>query len=716
MKETYKIKGMSCASCVRNVEKIALKEKGVINVNVNLILEELYIEYNKDFSFRSLYDNLYKYNYKINREEEKESNYKLLVMIIFSLFLLYVTMGPMINLPLPNIIDMDINPVNYSLFQLILLTPIVVFGINIYIIGLKLLIKRKPSMFSLIALGTICSFIYSMYYLIMVLQGDFCCVHELYFESVGIIITLVYLGKYFESKIKSKTSSSILGLINLTPKKVLILDGEEEKEKSIESINIGEIVIIKDGEYISVDGTIIKGSALIDQSTLTGESLVVERFKDDSVFAGTINKSGYIHVEVNKAYTDSLLSNIIKSVKQASINKTKIEKLVDKISYYFIPLILIIALITFSLWMIITKDISLALKTSVSILVIACPCALALATPAAIVVASGVGAKNLILFKSGEVLETAANIDIVVFDKTNTLTTGDYKIVEIKSERTDALLIAASLEQISNHPLSKAFIEKAKEYNLKLNSVSNYGFFPGIGMFGEYDSKLIYVCSVEGLVKLGIENTYEYETDVKVLYLIEDGKLIASFGLKDTIKYSSYYAVKLLKEKGYEVMLLSGDNDVISKDVGNSLGITNIKSNVLPLDKAKVIESLINEGKKVMMVGDGINDAVALKSATVGVSITGSSDVAINSADVVLIVNDINYIWKVLSLCKKTFKVIKRNLFFSFIYNLIGVIIAAGILYGINGFLLNPMIAALAMSLSSISLILSTLGLKLWKP
>lgn len=725
-----KISGMTCVACSSGIERTLKKLDKVEKAEVSFTNEILNITYDESLDFSIIEKKIKDLGFKISLDSDKKINYKLKLILscIVTLPLLYIAMAhmiPFINLPYFSIIDPMKNPLNFAIIQAILCTIVVIIGYKFYTVGYKLLIKKNPNMDSLIAIGTTASYLYSIYSLFKIISGDMSYVHNLYFESTATIITLVILGKFLELKSKNKTNSAVKSLMDLSPKKGLIFKNNEEVLIDVSEIVIGDIVIVKSGDIIPVDGIVIFGDASIDESMITGESMPVYKTQGSNVIGATINKSGYIKVKVTKIGSDAMLSKIISLVEKASLSKAPIAKIADKISGYFTTTILIISVCTFLFWIITGSGIEFALTIFVSVLVIACPCALGLATPIAIVAAAGKGAKLGILFKDAESLEALNKIDTIVFDKTGTLTNGKPVLTDVIScldiSKEELIKITASLEKNSNHPISIAIIKEAENMNLKLYNVENFINITGKGISGNIDNKKIYVGNKSLVKSLGIENFYEEEVlkllniGKTIIYIVIDNKISGIIGVSDTIKENSKKLIKELEKLNITSYMMTGDNKISANYISKELNISNVISEVLPEHKGNEVEKLIKSGKNVAFVGDGINDSIALTTSNVGIAIGSGTDVAIESASIVLVSNDIFKIITAIKLSKFTMKIVKQNLFWAFGYNIIGIPIAMGALHLFGGPLLNPMIAAAAMTFSSVSVVTNALRLNGFK-
>ncbi len=722
----FKIGGMTCTACASGLERILKKNEKVRKINVNFATEMLDIEYDEDLDFSQIEKSIKSLGFyiidKSNIDKKSSSKLKLIISIIFTIILLYIAMAHMIttvNFPYPYYINPTINPINFAIIQFMLCLPVIIIGYKFYIVGYHLLFKKTPNMDSLIAIGTTASFLYSIYALYKILTGNVEYIHNLYFESTATIITLVELGKYLESKSKARTQNAIKTLINYQAKTGIVIRNGKEQEINIKDIEVGDIVIVKSGQKIPVDGKIIEGAASIDEALITGESIPVDKAEEDSVIGATINKNGYIKYIATKVGKDMVLSQIIKLVENAQTSKAPSQKLADKVSGYFTITVLILAIMSSAIWLIILKDVTFAIKIFVSVLVIACPCALGLATPIAIIVGTGKGAKLGILFKDAQSLENLSKINTMIFDKTGTLTKGKPEITDIipvNINKENLLNIASSVEAKSEHPLSVAITKYAKENNVELKQVKDFRNIVGKGVYGKIDNLDIYIGNITLINELKIDiskiNTEIQDLLLKgktIMYVIQDNNLIGVIAVADTVRDGSKNLIENLNKLKIETYMLTGDNELTAKVIANELKIEKVIANTLPENKAEKVRELVNLGKNVAMCGDGINDSPALVEANVGIAIGNGTDVAIETAGVILVKNNILDVLKAIKLSKKTMRIIKQNLFWAFIYNSIGIPIAMGILYIFGGPLLNPMLAALAMTFSSISVVTNAL-------
>lgn len=743
-----KVGGMTCASCSKAVERVVKKLDGVESVSVNIATEKASINYDSSkvrlsqikkaitkAGYEPLDDearkNVAEDEDKIRKEKEMKSLFqKFIVAIVFAIPLFYIAMGPMIIKPLgpwpvPEIINPMTNTLNFALIQLILVIPIMIAGYKFYINGFKSLVHLSPNMDTLVAIGTSAAFIYSLYTTYQIASGHVMEMHDhqLYFESAGIIIALILLGKYLESRSKGRTSEAIKKLMGLQPKTAIVLMDGKEVETLIEEVEVGDIILVKPGSKIPVDGIVIDGYTSVDESMLTGESLPVEKKVGDLVTGASINKNGTIQFEAKKVGSDTALAQIIKLVEDAQGEKAPIAKLADVVSGYFVPTVIAIALISSVLWYFVGgKDLVFALTIFISVLVIACPCALGLATPTAIMVGTGKGAENGILIKGGEALESTHKIQTIVFDKTGTITEGKPKVTDIVVNNIDEdylIKLASSAEKGSEHPLGEAIVKYGEEKGIEVVKVDDFKAIPGFGIQVKIDGKIVILgnkklmlnkeVEFEGLAEKSDELAAQGKTP---MYIAIDGKLAGIIAVADVVKESSKKAIDKLHSMGIKVAMLTGDNVKTANAIAKQVGIDVVLAEVLPEDKSNEVEKLQSQGKFVAMVGDGINDAPALAKADIGIAIGSGTDVAIESADIVLMKSDLMDVPAAIKLSDETIKNIKQNLFWAFGYNTIGIPVAAGLLYIFGGPLLNPMIAAAAMSLSSVSVVTNALRLK----
>ena len=740
MKKDFKVTGMTCAACSSRVERVLSKMEGVTKAEVNLATEDLHIDYDDSkLKIQDIIGKIEKAGYgayevkedtKIDDTDKEDAinslKKRFILSLIFAVPLLYISMGHMMGAPLPSIIDPMKNAMNFALIQLILVIPVMIVGRKFFISGFKNLVHLSPNMDSLIAIGTSAAFLYGIYAIVKIAGGDTHFSMDLYFESGATILTLITLGKYLEAKTKGKTSEAIKKLMGLAPKKATIIVDGVEKIISIDEVKVGDVILVKPGEKLPVDGEIVEGTTTIDESMLTGESIPIDKNIGDKVFGASINKFGMFKYKATKVGKDTALAQIIKLVEQAQGSKAPIAKMADIISGYFVPTVITLAVISSIVWAISGKGLEFSLTIFIAVLVIACPCALGLATPTAIMVGTGKGAENGILIKSGVALEGAHKINTVVFDKTGTITEGKPKVTDIvtKGLSEDELLrYASSAEKGSEHPLGEAIVVAGVERGLELFEITSFKSVPGEGIVTLINDKNILIGNNKLMKNNNIDIT-SVENDVKSLasqgktpmYMAIDGDLAGVIAVADTLKANSKKAVEALHKLGIEVVMLTGDNEKTAQAIAKEVGIDKVVSDVLPGDKANEVKRLQDEGKNVAMVGDGINDAPALAMANIGIAIGSGTDVAIESADIVLMRSDILDVVGAIQLSKATIKNIKENLGWAFGYNTLGIPVAMGILYAFGGPLLNPMIAAFAMSFSSVSVLLNALRLKRFKP
>lgn len=742
--EKYNISGMTCAACSSAVERVTRKLESVAESNVNLTTGILTITYDENkltpadiitkVERAGFGAELYMEKNKEEKaeaqehleEEVKKTKHRLIANIILSIPLLYICLGHMlpIPMPLPSFMDMHMHPMTFAVIQLVLTICVLFNGRKFYIVGFKSLFKGNPNMDSLVALGTGSAFLYSFVMTIMI-PHDHTCVHNLYYESAAMVVTLVMVGKYMEGRSKNKTSEAIRKLMELAPDTAIILRNGEPKEVPVEQVVRGEMILIKPGSRIPLDGVVMEGTTSVDESMLTGESIPVEKEVDDEVIGGSVNYQGAIVVKVTRVGADTTLAKIVKMMEDAQGKKAPISKLADTVAGYFVPVVMAIAIVAAIIWTLLGHDITFVLTIFVSVLVIACPCALGLATPTAIMVGTGLGANHGILIKSGEALEISHKVDAVVLDKTGTITEGKPAVMKVISHsisEEELLKIAASCELVSEHPLGQAIVNGAKEKGIELAKVVDFQSITGQGIEAVLEGKTYYIGNKKLCVEQKIDFT-EYEAEAAQIankgqtpmFVGLEGKVIGIVSVADTLKETSVEAIRKIKELGIEVHMLTGDNKLTAEYIGKKVGVDHVIAEVLPNDKAYVVENLQKQGKCVMMAGDGINDAPALVQANVGVAIGSGSDIALDSSDVVLMKSDLNDVYKAIKLSKATIRNIKQNLFWAFFYNACGLPIAAGVLYPINGMLLSPIIGGLAMSFSSVFVVSNALRLRTTK-
>ena len=753
MKQKFDVTGMTCSACSAHVEKSVCKLQGIENVNVNLLQNSMTVEYDDnlcsdDKIINAVIEGGYGASVKGQKsnsqnsegvkpieEEMKNMKKRLQLSFLFLIPLFYISMGHMMGFPLPSILTDHENIMVFALTQLFLTLPIMYINRKYFEVGYKTLFMRAPNMDSLIALGSTAAAVYSIYAIFQMGyhmgHGEMEIAHtfamELYFESAGMILTLITVGKYLETRSKGKTSDAIAKLIDLAPKTAIVERDGKEIEISTNDIVLGDIIIVKPGKSIPADGVIIEGSSAVDESAITGESIPVEKNKGDKVIGATVNKSGYFKFKATKVGEDTALSQIIKLVEEASGSKAPIAKLADKVSGVFVPVVITIAIISAVIWLLVGQSFAFALSIGIAVLVISCPCALGLATPTAIMVGTGKGAENGILIKSAESLEIAHEIDTIILDKTGTITEGKPKVTDVILApgvfENKLLRPAYAIEKASEHPLADAVTEFAKSKNIEADSIENFTAVAGQGVYGYYNGKKIY----SGNIKMMIENNIDtkgLEIDGErlskegktPLYFAEEGKILGIIAAADVIKSTSGKAVQEFINMGIDVYMLTGDNKNTADAIRKQAGIPHVVAEVLPQDKEREVRRMQESGKKVAMIGDGINDAPALARADVGIAIGAGTDVAIESADIVLMKSDLLDAVSAIQLSKAVIKNIKENLFWAFFYNTIGIPLAAGVFFSSFGIKLNPMFGAAAMSLSSFFVVSNALRLKLFKP
>lgn len=743
------ITGITCQVCVNKIERKVGKLEGVKEIAVNLANSRGKILYDSEkIKLSEILEVIKKLGYEGKKHEDIEEDSKAIesekklkqeflefkLAIFFSAIVFYISMGTMVGLPVPNIISPDINPLNFALIQLILAIPVIYIGRRFYKVGIKQLIMRSPSMDSLIATGTGSAILYSLYGTYKIYSGDFHYVHSLYYESGVVILALILLGKYLENVSKGKTSEAIKKLMNLKSKKATLVRDGKFVQVDIEEVELDEIVLVKPGESIPVDGVVVEGQSSVDESMLTGESIPVEKNIGDKVFGASINKNGVIQVKAQAIGKDTVISKIIKLVENAQGSKAPIAKIADKVSGYFVPTVMLIATVAGITWYYLGSrgvvkiheaPSIFALTIFVAVMVIACPCSLGLATPTAIMVGTGRGAELGILIKSGEALEKAHKIDTIVFDKTGTLTIGKPKVTDIMSfsniDEDEILRVAGALEEYSEHPLGEAIVEAGKERKLQFPKVEKFESITGKGVTGVIDGKKVYIGNIKLMRDFSIdiinENILEklaYQGKTPMYIAIEDS-LIGVIAVADILKPEAIETIKELKNRGYHVGMITGDNKLTAQAIGKEAGIDIIFAEVTPEEKYLKVKELQEQGKNVAMVGDGINDSPALVQANIGIAIGGGTDIAMESADIVLMKRDLKDVLVAMELSHAVIKNIKENLFWAFIYNTVGIPVAAGVLYPLTGHLLNPMIAGAAMAMSSVSVVTNALRLKKFK-
>lgn len=743
---------MTCSACSAAVEKSVRKLDGISNVTVSLMTNTMTVAYDEDVTEDSVIEAVKRAGYgaqvhnkkgaaqsvtKANpiEDELKEMKTRLIVSTVFLIPLLYIAMGYMVGLPVPGWLVGPENAISFAFIQMLLSMPIAYVNRKYFSIGFKALWLRSPNMDSLIAIGASAAFLYGIYAIFRTGYGlghnemhivhNFA--HDLYFEVGATILTLITFGKFLETRSKGKTSEAISKLMDLAPKTALVVRNDMEMEVPIDEVIIGDIVVVKPGKSVPVDGTIVEGSSSVDQSALTGESIPVEKSAGDKVIAATINKTGYFRFRAEKVGDDTTLAKIIQLVEDANATKAPIAKLADKISGIFVPTVIAIAIVTFIVWISLGYSFEFALSLAITVLVISCPCALGLATPVAIMVGTGKGAQHGILVKSAEALETMHSINTVVLDKTGTITEGKPVVTDIITDgnisEEELILIGASIEKPSEHPLAEAIVEKAKEMNLTLKKVENFNSVSGMGIAALIDGKPY----IAGNLKLMNEENIAMGDFQEIsdrlanegktpLFFGTNEKVLGIIAVADVVKKNSKQAIELFKKMGIDVVMLTGDNKRTAEAIRRQLNIDRVVAEVLPQDKEREIREIQATGHKVAMIGDGINDAPALTRADVGVAIGAGTDIAIESADIVLIKNDLLDAVTAVQLSRATIKNIKQNLFWAFFYNVLGIPVAAGVFYIALGWRLSPMFAAAAMSISSVFVVTNALRLKFFQP
>ncbi|WP_321433740.1 heavy metal translocating P-type ATPase [Trichococcus flocculiformis] len=744
VKKTFNIEGMTCASCAQTIEKATQKLRGVNLSSVNLATEKLVVEYdpgmvNLTDIIKAVMDSGYEAHEEVATadtvDQDKEKKQKeikslwnrFLISALFTAPLLYIAMGHLVNAPLPDFINPMMNPEAFAIVQLVLTLPVVVVNSKIYRNGFKALSKGHPNMDSLISLGTSAAFLYGVFATVMIFRGEVAYANELYYETAAVILALIVLGKYLEILTKGKTSEAIKKLMGLAPKTALVVRNGKESEISIDEVVVGDIIVVRPGGKMPVDGVVIEGLTSVDESMLTGESIPVEKSVGDAIIGASINKNGTIRYKATKVGKDTALSQIIKLVEDAQGSKAPIAKMADIISGYFVPIVIAIAILSAIAWYFAGQTGVFALTIAISVLVIACPCALGLATPTAIMIGTGKGAEHGVLFKSGTALETTHKLNTIVFDKTGTITEGKPKVTDIITaegiSETELLTLSASAEKGSEHPLGEAIVNSAEEKGLAFLKTETFNAIPGHGIEVTINGQHLLLGNKKlmderhiGLGNLASASDALASQGKTPMYIAKDGKIAGIIAVADTVKESSLRAIKKLHKMGIEVAMITGDNKRTAEAIAKQVGIDRVLSEVLPEDKANEVKKLQDEGKKVGMVGDGINDAPALAQADVGIAIGSGTDVAIESADVVLMRSDLMDVPTAVELSKSTIRNIKENLFWAFAYNIFGIPFAMGVVYAFGGPLLSPVIAAAAMSFSSISVLLNALRLKGFQP
>ena len=747
MEKKFDVSGMTCSSCVANITKAVEKLDGVSDANVNLMTNSMKVNFDENIvDDEKIIGAVEKIGYgaspageKTKSEDkplddrEKALKHRLIYSIIFMVILMYIAMGPMVHLPTPGIFHGREGAIIFAFSQFILALPVVYINRDFYISGFKGLKNRAPNMDSLVAIGSLAALVYGIFAIYMMAygfgQGDMELVdsyrHNLYFESSAMILTLITVGKYLEEKSKNKTRSSLANLMDLAPKMATVIEDGEEVVKNIEDVRVGDILLVRPGESVAVDGKVIEGASSLDESAVTGESIPVQKSVDDRVISASINTTGSFKFQAEKVGEDTTISQIIKLVDEANQSKAPIAKLADEIAGVFVPAVLIIAALTFGVWMALGYGFENALNFAISVLVISCPCALGLATPVSIMVATGKSADFGLLFKNAEVLENLHKIDVIVMDKTGTITEGKPILTDIVTDLDEEnfLKIAGSIEKNSQHPLASAIINYAQENDIDLEEITNFNSVSGRGLNGEVAGNKYLAGNIEYMLEEKIDlkdfqaKAEELAGEGKTsMYFANESEVLGIISVKDLPKESSKDAIKLLRDMGKKIIMLTGDNEKTAEAIADEIGVDQTLAGLLPQDKNKEIDKIQKSGKKVLMIGDGINDAPSLAKADIGMAIGHGTDVAIESSDVVLMRSDLLDVVSALELSKATIKNIKQNLFWAFFYNTIGIPLAAGLLFPAFGIKLSPMFAALAMSLSSVFVVNNALRLRRFQP
>lgn len=724
------IGGMTCSACSNGLEKYLSKQKGVENASVNLVMANATIEYDENILYQEKIEEFVKQagfkslgqfkEIKLDKKSKKEK-IEFTIFSVLAIILMYISMGHMVGLPTINVINPHINPINYTFTLLILAIAFMIYGFDILKNGYKNLIHLTPNMDTLVGIGVISSFLYSLYGMFMILKGEHSYTMDLYFESAAIVIYFIKLGRYIDGISKDKTKEAIQKLVKITPDTAVIKRNGIERKVTLDEIIKGDIVVSRPGERIAVDGEIVTGKAHLDESFITGESKPTSKEKGSKVIAGSINYDGYLEYKAEKIGKESTISEIVRLVVEASNTKAPIAKVADTVSGYFVPAVIGIAIFTFFAYLIIGQPFSVALSTFVTILVVACPCSLGLATPLAIVISEGVCASKGILVKKSEILENAQKVDTIVFDKTGTLTYGKLKIAQlinysdIKNEKL--LQLIGSIEAKSTHPIGKAFTDYLEENKIEKIQIEEFENIAGLGITAKVNNEKIILGNSKILDKYSIQNNYlEDERKLaqngnSIIYAVKENKIIALIGVNDIVRENAKEVVNSLNKNKIETIMLTGDNEETAKKIARTIGITKVIANVMPQEKANMVKKLKQEGKYVMMCGDGINDSPALASANIGVSVNTGTDIAMDSSDVILTRNDLSSIMNLITISKKTIRNIKQNLFWAFFYNSLMIPVAIGLFKSI-GISINPMLASFAMIFSSITVILNALRLR----
>ncbi len=729
-KVVLSIDGMTCSACSNGLEKYLNKQNGIKSATVNLVMANALIEYDENilnletlekFVEEAGFKSIGIYNENSEKKQNKNEKVKFIIFSVLAVALMYISMGHMIGLPNFSFLDMHMHPLIYAGTLFALTIAFVVYGFDIIKSGFKNLIHKAPNMDTLVAMGVITSILYSIYGMYMIAKGHHEYVENLYFESAAIVIFFIKLGRYIDGISKDKTKEAIQKLVQITPKEAVIKVNGEEKKVTIDEIKKGDIVVSKPGEKIAVDGEIITGKAHLDESFITGESKPASKTEGSKVIAGSINYDGYIEYEAEKIGKESTISEIVRLVIEATNTKAPIAKVADTVSGYFVPAVILIAIITFIAYLILGNTVATAINAFVTILVVACPCSLGLATPLAIVVSEGVCANNGILVKKSEILENAEKTTTVVFDKTGTLTYGRLKIAQIinysKMQEKELMQIVGSLEKKSAHPIGKAFEDYLNENKIETLDVKDFKDVSGYGIIGKIAENMVILGNYKILEKYDITNSHKQDEEKlakegnSIIYVVLNNEISAIVGVNDIVRENSKEVIDKLNKNKIETVMLTGDNTQTAEKIAKEIGITTVISNVTPRKKTDVVKKLKAEGKYVMMCGDGINDSPALASSNIGVSVNSGTDIAMDSSDVILTRNDLNSILNLINISKKTIRNIKQNLFWAFFYNSLMIPIAMG-LFSKWGITINPMIASFAMVISSLTVTLNALRLR----
>lgn len=724
------IDGMTCSACSNGLEKYLNKQDGIISAGVNLVMANATIEYDEkmlnqtkieEFIKKAGFKSLGEFKEIKQDRKSKKEKIKFIAFTILAIVLMFISMGHMINLHTIPFLDPHTNTTNYMMTLLVLTIAFIIYGFDIIKNGYKNLIHKTPNMDTLVGIGVITSFLYSLYNMYLVFSGNHHQVMNLYFESSAIVIYFIKLGRYIDGISKDKTKEAIQKLVKITPNNAVIKIDGKLREVTLDEIHKGDIVVSRAGEKIAVDGTIIEGKAHLDESFITGESKPISKEIGSNVIAGSLNYDGYIEYKAERIGKESTVSEIVRLVVEASNTKAPIAKIADKVSGYFVPLVIAIAILTFIVYLIIGQGLESAITTFVTILVVACPCSLGLATPLAIIVSEGLCATNGILIKKSEILENAQKTNTVIFDKTGTLTYGKLKISEIKNysniENNELLQIVGSIESKSTHPIGKAFVDYLENNKIPILEVKEFENVTGYGIIGRVNNKKVIIGNSKILESYKIENKYEQDErnlasrGNSIVYVVQDEKVVALIGVNDIVRKEAKDVIKKLSDMKIETIMLTGDNKETANKIANELGIIKVIANVLPKEKSNTIKELRQKNKFVMMCGDGINDSPAIANSDIGVSVNSGTDIAMDSSDIILTKNNLESIVNLINISKKTIRNIKQNLFWAFFYNCLMIPVAMG-LFKTFGISINPMLASLAMVLSSITVILNTLRLK----